>query len=168
MLNDTGPIHAKDIRDRDRIRLLIDLDHDPAEIIIEAGPQDVEGRRGRQHGRQLGAVGGAALRVERVVLEVVDGPVVVEGARHVLLDVQRVDHGVEDAALVRGGGGARRAVGCGVRAQFEVGGRGVGEGVDGVGEGAGEGEEGGGREGREEGGGEAHFFFSFYLLNERS
>lgn len=147
MLDNTGAIHAINIRQRNRLGLLLDPRLQEADVVVEVLAQDGEAGVGDDAG-QFGGVGVAALLVEGVVLGEVDGDVGVEGLGRVLLPVQRLDEGVEDGALLPLGRGTRWAVGVG-GADLGVGA--LGERVRGVvghGEDEGEGGEGGEEDGK--------------------
>lgn len=166
MLNDTRAVHAIDIGNGQRLRLIVDPQMDEADVIIEAGPEHGEGGEGHDL-LELGDVGGAPLLVRRVVLDQVLGHVGEEGLGHVLLRVQHLEEGVEDGPLRRlrrrppGAVGRARVVRA--QADVEVRRGGGGEAVIVVGDGE---EEGQGGQGREDGDWETHFFL-FPRVGER-
>lgn len=88
MLDNARPIHPINIRQRNRLRLLINPDMDQPQIIIEVLPQNFKRSVG-DDAAELGLVGGAALLVEGVVLNQVGGDVGVEGEGGVLGGVER-------------------------------------------------------------------------------
>ncbi len=143
MLNNTRAIHTINIDQSQRARLLFDLAVGQAEIIAEVLTQEGE-VEARQDLGQLVAVGDAALRVERVVLRIVELHVVVERFGHVDFAVEDLDEFAEYGGLLARSCGARRAVGLigadGVVARV-VPGFGDGVGGDGSGEEVGEGGE---------------------------
>lgn len=109
MLNNAGPIHAVDIRQRNWLWLLIDPDMDQADVAVEVVAQHIEGGV-REDAVELGFVGGAALGVEGIVLDEVDGDIGFEGQGGVLESVEVVDEVEEELALLGFGGGLGGAV----------------------------------------------------------
>lgn len=112
MLHDAGTVEAIDIRERDRLRALLDAEMNEADVVVGAAAQD--GEVGvRDDVLEAGGVGVPALLVKGVVLDQVRGHVGQEGGRGRARGVEEGDEGGEDGALLGRGGGAWGAVGCG-------------------------------------------------------
>lgn len=110
MLHDARAVEAIDIRQRDGARVFLDAEMDEADVAVEIVALEGELREG-DDAVQLGDVGVAALFVEGVVLDEIDGDVVGKGPRHVLVRVELRHEGAEDGFLLRWRGGSGRAVG---------------------------------------------------------
>lgn len=109
MLHNARAVEPIDIRQRDGARVVLDAQMDEADVVVEDVALHGELRVG-DDGEQLGGVGVAALEVERVMLDEIDGDVVLEGAGYVFVRVELRHEGVEDGVLLGWRGGPGRAV----------------------------------------------------------
>lgn len=109
MFHNTSSIHTVDIRQSNRLRVLIDPHVNKPDIAVKVLAQDFEIGVGDDT-RELGGVGSTALGIKRVVLDEVHSHVGVKGFGGVLLGVKDVDEVEEDVLLVLGVGVAGWAV----------------------------------------------------------
>ena len=113
MLDDASPIHTVNIRQRNRLGVLVDPHVGEADVVVEALAQDLEAGVGDDSG-QFGGIGVAALLVEGIVFGEVDGDIGVKGLERVFLCIEHFDEGVEDGALLPLGRRTRGTIGfCG-------------------------------------------------------
>lgn len=109
MLDDTAPVHAEEIRQRQQGRAL-NLEMHHADVSLKRLVQDRAVQAGDQV-REESNGGGAALGREGRVVDVVRGDVGQVGVGGVLLDVELVDEVEEDGVLLAGVGELGGAVG---------------------------------------------------------
>lgn len=131
MLDDTAPIHAEEIRQRQQGRALhLKMHH--ANVPLKCLVQNSAVQAGDQE-REEGDGGGAALGREGGVVDVVRGHVGQVGVGGVLLDVELVNEVEEDGVLLAGVGELGGAVGTNGEAVglVTVGVVGLGEGEEG-------------------------------------
>ena len=122
MLHNARPIHAINIRQRNRLRVLVHPHVDKPDVAVKVLAENLEVGV-RDNPRKLRSIGVPSLSIKGVVLDEVDVNVGVECFRGVLLGVKDLGEVEEDLLLFVGVGVAGGTVGLFAASLEEGGGR---------------------------------------------